>query len=117
MENRRRRYLNFDLDSAGLRETLGGENGRKRAYGFIKTYMLKNGFEHRQGSAYMSGSTLSDAEVYDLTDSLVRQYPWLAQCAKGYDVTNVGATHDYLFVLRQYKDENAAASDDDLLAL
>jgi virulence-associated protein VapD len=54
VENRRRRYINFDLDSAGLREALGGESGRKQAYSFIKTYMVKQGFEHRQGSAYMS---------------------------------------------------------------
>jgi virulence-associated protein VapD len=66
MENRRRRYLNFDLDSAALRVELGGESGRKYAYGLIKTYMIKNDFEHRQGSAYMSNSTLSDAEIYDL---------------------------------------------------
>jgi cell filamentation protein len=115
MESKRRRYINFDLDSAQLRSELGGETGRKGAYGRIKSYMLKQGFDHRQGSAYMSGAPLSDAEVYDITDQLVRQYPWLSVCTNGYDVTNVGTTHDYIFVLRQYIPEAVVSIEDELL--
>jgi cell filamentation protein len=103
------------LDSAQLRLKLDGETGRKGAYRRIKSYMIKQGFEHRQGSAYMSQRPLSDAEVYDITDQLVRKYPWLSVCTNGYDVTNVGSTHDYIFVLRQYSVEIAQNVDDELL--
>jgi virulence-associated protein VapD len=89
-----------------LRNLLGGEHGRTKAYSLIRSYMTKKRFEHRQGSAYMSESTLSDAEIYDLTDDLVRKHPWLAQSIKGYDVTNVGTTHDYTFVFEQYQRED-----------
>jgi virulence-associated protein VapD len=94
---------------------LGGEKGRTQAYSWIKTYMVKKQFEHRQGSAYMSDRPLSDAEIYDLTDELVRRHPWLTQCVNGYDVTNVGATHDYLFVFAQYGKESEDVSEDDIL--
>ncbi|MDR1422704.1 MAG: hypothetical protein LBI64_07590 [Coriobacteriales bacterium] len=117
MESRRKRYINFDLDSAALRNALGGENGRKRAYSHIKKYMTGCGFEHRQGSAYMSGKALTDAEVFDLTDGIVKKHPWLAACTNGYDVTNVGATHDYLYVFKKRIASKRSAIDDDLSAI
>jgi virulence-associated protein VapD len=106
MINRRRRYINFDLNSECLRCSLGGESGRTGAYSHIKKFMTINNFEHRQGSSYMSNLPMSDAEIYNLTDNLVRKHAWMANCVTGYDITNVGVTHDYSFVFMQYNLES-----------
>ena len=45
--------LNFDLDTENLKRYYPSSDYHK-AYFDIKQFMIQNGFEHRQGSGYVS---------------------------------------------------------------
>jgi len=62
-----RKSLNFDLDTNKLKEYYPNKN-YTNAYEDIKKFLLKNGFEHRQGSGYISQKEMSTKEVADIMD-------------------------------------------------
>jgi virulence-associated protein VapD len=96
---RRRKAVNFDLDSARLRGVFG-EAGRRKAYRRIGSFLQKEGFGHRQWSGYTSERPISNAEMYDIVDRLARSNPWLNECVNRFDVTNVGSESDMLDEIR-----------------
>ena len=61
-EQRRRKAINFDLDTATLRRFFG-EDGRRKAYSDVGRFLKTKGFEHRQGSGYRSIGALSEADI------------------------------------------------------
>jgi virulence-associated protein VapD len=95
-QQRRRKAINFDLDSACLREEFGGEQGRRKAYRRIQSFLAREGFEHRQWSGYVSKTPMSNADVYDIVDRLAQANLWLDRCVNRFDVTNVGNESDML---------------------
>ncbi|MDR1184811.1 MAG: hypothetical protein LBK67_08445, partial [Coriobacteriales bacterium] len=84
---RRKKAINFDLDTASLRD-LFGEKGRRNAYAQIMRFLSAKGFEHRQWSGYVSVDRLSYAETYLVIEELLEKHPWLGVCAKRFDVTD-----------------------------
>lgn len=92
-ESKRYKAINFDLDTASLREEFG-ESGRRRAYASIQRYLTQRGFEHRQGSGYRSLRTFSDLEIVDLVVAMYEELLWLARCVQKLDVTNIGREYD-----------------------
>jgi len=56
---KRYRSINFDLDTNKLKEHYPNKT-YTNAYEDIKRFLLKNGFEHRQGSGYISQKELSN---------------------------------------------------------
>lgn len=94
-QQRRLKAINFDLDSARLREEFG-ESGRRKAYARIQSFLTKEGFDHRQWSGYVSKKPKSNAEIYDIVDRLAQNNTWLAKCVNRFDVTNVGSESDML---------------------
>jgi virulence-associated protein VapD len=76
-----RKFINFDLDTRALVEVFGEKN-RSQSYREIKRFMLKNKFEHRQYSGYISLKPMSYADTYDLVKDLKRQCSWLTMCPK-----------------------------------
>ena len=94
-QQRRHKAINFDLDSARLREEFG-ESGRRKAYFRIQSFLEKEGFDHRQWSGYTSQKPKSNAEIYDIIDRLAQSNLWLAKCVNRFDVTNVGSESDML---------------------
>ncbi|MDR0514020.1 MAG: hypothetical protein LBG81_02495 [Coriobacteriaceae bacterium] len=98
-QQRHRKAVNFDLDSASLREVFG-EAGRRKAYSRIGSFLHKEGFEHRQWSGYVSARPISNAEMYDIIDRLAQSNLWLNQCVNRFDVTNVGSQSDMLDEIR-----------------
>ena len=52
-----RKAINFDLDTHRLEEWYPTPNWRN-AYMDIRNYMQEHGFEHRQGSGYISKSDM-----------------------------------------------------------
>ena len=92
-EQRRRKAINFDLNTATLRQ-LFGEAGRRKAYSGIGQFLKKNGFEHRQGSGYRSIGAFSEAEINDIVISLYEAYPWMIDAVRKLDVTNIGRDYD-----------------------
>jgi virulence-associated protein VapD len=92
-EQRRRKAINFDLDSAMLRREFG-ESGRRKAYYRIAQFLKKEGFGHRQWSGYVSDQPRSNAEMYDIIDRLAQDNLWLDKCVNRFDITNVGSESD-----------------------
>ncbi len=105
-QQRRRKALNFDLSSAKLRERFG-EQGRRKAYAQIKTYLTKRGFEHRQWSGYASAKPMSYVEIYDIIGELVEECKWMIDCVNRFDATNIMAESDMIDAIRNHEKDKA----------
>lgn len=66
------------------------------AYNAIETYMEKHNFNHRQGSVYVSNECMTDKDIRRFLLDMCEKLPWLAQCSKSFDVTNIGKQQDML---------------------
>ncbi|MDL2302148.1 hypothetical protein LJC58_07325 [Lachnospiraceae bacterium OttesenSCG-928-D06] len=66
----------------------------------MRRFFKQHNFSHRQGSGYVSIEKLSTADIYDLMDDLVIELPWISDCVKKIDVTNVGQQHDLIDLLK-----------------
>lgn len=104
MENtdRIRRAINFDLHGKRL-EQYFSESNPNDAYRVLSKFFHDNGFEHRQGSGYVSKEPLPMAEVFRIVDKLNEQYPWLEKCISCMDVTDIGETYDMKEMLKKRK--------------
>lgn len=111
MERRYRKAINFDLDTHCLKQHYPG-GAYHAAYYDLRRFFAAHGFEHRQGSGYLSLGKLSGADIYDLMDELTQAFPWLGECVRRIDVTNIGQQHDLSELLRP-----AAADLDEALVL
>ena len=90
MERRYLKAINFDLDTHKLQANYPGANYRN-AYYDLRRFFEKHGFEHRQGSGYISLTKLATADIYDLMDDLTQALPWM---------TNIGQQHDLIDLVR-----------------
>ncbi|OCS38001.1 VapD family protein [Campylobacter fetus] len=95
-----RKMINFDLDTKLLEEKYPKKDYRQ-AYEDIKKFMLANGFEHRQGSGYLSLKSMSTYDVAIFISDISEKFDWLANSAKKFDITNVGKTYDLLDNLKE----------------
>ena len=73
--------INFDLDTKELKKKYPG-NSYENAYYDIRDFLECNGFEHSQGSGYVSISRLSDTAAIDVISQLMEEFPWLRGCVK-----------------------------------
>lgn len=99
MERKYRKAINFDLDTRKLK-TLYPGGDYHAAYYDLRRFFASHGFEHRQGSGYLSQAKLTSADIYDLMDDLSQAFPWLGSCTNKIDVTNISQQHDLLELLR-----------------
>lgn len=99
MERRYRKAINFDLDTHRLK-AFYTDGDYHTAYYDLRHFFAAHGFEHRQGSGYLSAAKLTSADIYDLMDDLAQAFPWLGQCVNKIDVTNISQQHDLLELLR-----------------
>ncbi len=108
MERKIRKAINFDLDTNIMKDRGLYPNG----YELLRAAFKKQGFEHRQGSGYLSISKLTSDQVYEAVEAIVKENLWLAECAKKIDVTDIGKQHDLTSIVKtigaQYADESAA---------
>ena len=94
MERRYLKAINFDLDTHKLQANY------RNAYYDLRRFFEKHGFEHRQGSGYISLTKLATADIYDLMDDLTQALPWIGDCVNKIDVTNIGQQHDLIDLVR-----------------
>lgn len=87
MSKKTRKAINFDFDTNKLKEFYS--NNYNNAYGDIRRYLEKNGFEHRQGSGYVSKNGMSLAEINNVVENMSVKFQWLADCVNKMDVTIV----------------------------
>lgn len=109
MERQKRKAINFDLDTKAMREMSLYPDG----YRMLGLSFAKYGFEHRQGSGYISEDKLDSDQVNDIVASIVTENPWLIRCAKRIDVTDIGRQHDLTALLQGF--ENMSDELDELL--
>ena len=60
----------------------------------MRKFFKRHGFEHKQGSGYISKQKISSQDIYLLIDALYEEYEWIADCVKEFDVTNVGTQYE-----------------------
>lgn len=96
MANRLKKQIIFDLFADKESPLYAYYDSLSAAYDDIKKYMEANGFEHRQGSSYISKSALSDKQVRTFLKSMCKELPWLSECSKAFDIANIGKEHSLL---------------------
>ena len=101
-----RKQISFDLSQDALKRyyphTETGQDSQffKRAYKDIRRFMEANGFERRQYSVYVSLQQRTSLDVALLAQRMGEALPWLRLCVKDITVTNIGARHSLLGLLR-----------------
>ena len=83
-----RKAINFDIDTKKYEEYTGKK--APTAYAEVKKFLKKNGFEHRQGSGYVSKNSLDDLRITAIITNMTLTLKWLRFCVKEIDVTNKG---------------------------
>lgn len=104
MERRKQKAINFDLDTAKMKKFSLYPAG----YKLLKKSFQGLGFEHRQGSGYISAEKLDSDQINDIIGLIIPENPWLAECVRKIDVTDIGWQHDLTAVVKEY----AALTDD-----
>lgn len=92
-EAKKYRAINFDLKLKLLREYYPKKN-ILNAYKDIKSFMIGNGFSHRQWSGYRSNEKLTDRQVRNLMLKMRYELSWIDKCSTKIDVTNIGKIYD-----------------------
>jgi virulence-associated protein VapD len=87
----------FDLRIKDLEQYYSAKSP-KGAYQRVKTFMLNHGFDHAQYSGYHSRKKMTDLEVVDLIEVMRDTLPWLGKSANHFEVTNIGANSDLMYV-------------------
>ena len=82
-----RKAINFDLSTNELKKHFPNT---AEAYNQIKSFMLKNGFEHRQYSGYASIEPMDNDDIASLARRISKNFPWLSPCVQAFDVTDIG---------------------------
>ncbi len=76
-------------------------------YKKLKKLLKRRGFIHRQGSGYISKDKLDSDLINELVYSVLAEQPWLAECVKKIDVTDIGQQHDLTDIVREFATEQA----------
>lgn len=106
MERTKRKAVNFDLDTVIMRRLKLYPDG----YRMLKNAFKRLGFEHRQGSGYVSKDKLDSMQVERVIKAIFTELPWVAECVKKLDVTDIGRQHDLTVIARAF----GHANDDDV---
>lgn len=85
-----RKAINFDLDTTKMKAMSLYPQG----YKLLKKSFKKFGFKHRQYSGYESKVALNSLQVSRIVEQIVIENPWLSQCIKKVDVTDIGKQYD-----------------------
>ena len=88
MKGERKTYkaINFDFDTKKLALARGSA---PKCYYEIRKTMKRLGFDHRQGSGYVSREKIDSADITHVVLKLYETHEWLPDCIKEFDVTNV----------------------------
>lgn len=91
--------INFDLDTK-LLEQEHPKRDATVAYKEIGRFLKKHGFDHRQGSGYISKKPMFDTDVKKLILQMQYKYPWLKKCSKKLDVTSIEEMFDMIPIIK-----------------
>ena len=88
-----KKYIIFDLETDTLKLIFGSSN-YTNAYGQIRRFLEKCGFEHQQGSGYLSVNPISLNKTIAMFQAMEDTFPWLDLCSKTVDVAYVNGIFD-----------------------
>ena len=97
MERKRNKAINFDLDTNKMKEM----NLYPKGYKILGVALKMHGFEHRQGSGYISKEKIDSDAINDLVIAIVSEYSWLSKCINKIDVTDIGRQHDLTMLVKE----------------
>ena len=97
MERPTYKAINFDLDTNLMTAHLGDYT---KGYYQVRKELKNLGFEHRQGSGYVSTKKITDRDVALCTAKLAGNIPWLSSCVKKFDVTVIKKQFSLLHVIQ-----------------
>lgn len=89
-----KKALNFDLNTNKYEQITGKSS--PTAYYEIRNFLEKHGFEHRQGSGYISKKSMNDVKVDTIITEMSLSITWLKDCIRQFDVTSVGKYYSVL---------------------
>lgn len=101
-----RKQLTFDLDQKKLKEcypkinSISSNQYYKKAYRDIYLFMKEYNFSHRQYSVYISNDTMTRTDIVKLTIAMAQKMPWLSECIKEMDVTDISNQHSLVGILK-----------------
>lgn len=111
--------INFDLDTKKLQQKYS-RNNWKKAYKDVRKVMLENGFEHRQGSGYISKEEMSEHDITAIIDNIAEKLPWIDECSRVFDkamadrhISCKKAIHKKVQQLKNKKEKANAQEDKD----
>lgn len=113
MANTTRKALNFDLDTKALEIFYPG-NTYHQAYYDIRQFLESAGFQHRQGSGYISIDPIDFYEISLLINEMSEKFPWLKRCTKVVDTTAIGKTFSMMSYLKSAEKEPQEFENQDL---
>lgn len=77
--------INFDIKQNLL--DIYYPKSNSNAYYEIEKFMLKNGFEHNQGSGYLSKDKLTIEDIYKFLKEMNYELPWTVICIDKIEIT------------------------------
>ena len=83
--------INFDL----LTNQMKANGVYPDGYRTLGNSFVKYGFEHRQGSGYVSKHKLTSLQVFMIVQQITKENPWLKGCVNKMDVSDVQLTKQY----------------------
>ncbi len=88
--------VSFDLDTNCLNEHYTKETYHN-AYTEIKNFMIKNGFEWKQGSLYFGDSSKINAvSCVTTVQRLAKTFPWFSTCVKDIRMLRIEENNDLI---------------------
>lgn len=93
----KRKQISFDIDTNVAKKILG-EQSYTKIYADIRGFMEKGGWQHIEGSVYMSNRSMGNGDVLYILDEIKEKYPYLEKCIREIHQTDISNVHS----LNQY---------------
>lgn len=93
----KRKQVSFDIDTKVTKKILG-EQSYTKIYADIREFMKKRGWQHIEGSVYMSKHPMGNGDILYLIDEMKEKYPYFEKCIKEIhqaDISNVHSLNQY----------------------
>lgn len=84
---KRRKLFSFDLNQENLKNYYPGKNPTY-AYTQIGAFLCKQGFEHDQGSGYVSKEPMTDYEAIDIAKALKNKFDWINKVSPKFKISD-----------------------------
>lgn len=91
----RRKQITFDIDTKVAKAILG-KNNYIKVYYDIREFLEKEGWEHIEGSVYMSQIPMSNMKVLKTLDAMIIEHPYLTKCFREIHQTDISNVHSLI---------------------